>query len=336
MAHKVHTGFEYGTAKCSLAAIQAMESAASTRYNYGSCVRLNIGDYLAFNASILGGHATMIAGGAVFSTAGYQGAVMGFYGDNGSTAHVTVMHNTDGTVSVRRGTTAGTVLGTTTQAFPYNVWHYWEMKVVLHDTTGSVVIRLNNAVILNLTNIDTKNAGTGAVIDFVQFYNTAQHGVKYDDIYINDGSGGVDDDFWGEIAIKTLVPTGAGNSTQLTPSTGSNWSCVDEALNTTPNTSDYVGSSTVGQKDTYALTDLPAGTPTIKYASVGLYSAKSDAGAISAKRVLRVNGVDYTGADLTLAASYQWFWENIRLSPDTGLAWTKAEIDAMEAGIEVA
>jgi hypothetical protein len=335
MAHIVHTGFEYGLAKASIAIIQAMESAASTRYNYGSCIRLNIGDSLVFNSNAGVNHSTIIAGTASIAPSGYPGGIMGFYGDAGGTPHIALTHNTDGTVSVRRGIYNGTILGTTTQSFPYNIWHYWEMKVTLHDTTGSVVVRLNNQTVLNLTNIDTKNGGTGSVIDYVHYYTSAVHGVKYDDIYINDGSGSVDNDFWGDIAIKTLVANGAGNSTQLTSSTGANWSTTDEAFNTTPNTTDYVGASTPGLKDTYSLVDLPAGTPLIKYISVGLYAAKSDAGSISARRVLRVNSTDYTGSDLVLAASYQWFWEYIRLSPNTSLAWTKAEIDAMEAGMEV-
>jgi hypothetical protein len=329
MAHVWHTGFELGTGKCKVANGQALD--ATTRFSYGRSYRLNANEYVQVGAAQGVNHATIITGFAAYES-GYAQDIVRFYGDNSGTLHGSVRHASDGTV---QAIARGTVLATSAGTVSFNAWHYWEVKYVLHDSTGSITVKCDGATVVTITGADTKNGGTLAVINDVYFGSTANHGFYLDDMYINDGSGSSDNDFWGDIAIKTCVPTGAGNSTGLTPSTGSNWSCVDEALNAAPNTSDYCGSPTPGTKDTYAMTDLSGTVPSIKGISANVYAAKSDAGAISGRRLLRAGGTDYAGPDLTLSASYQWFPENVILNPATGVAWTKADIDALEPGYEV-
>ena len=58
------------------------------------------------------------------------------------------------------------------------------------------------------------------------------------------------------------------------------YTLVDDAA---PNTTDYVSSATVGQRDTYGMQDLTAATGTIYGVQLNLAALKSDAGARSIK-----------------------------------------------------
>lgn len=110
--------------------------------------------------------------------------------DAGVTQHITVNVTATGVVEVRRGTISGTVLassaaGVVTAA----AWFYVEAKVKLHDTTGSVEVRVNGVqVIAPTTGLDTKNAGTKTTFDAVRLVGSNTPQFTYDDVYIVTGT----------------------------------------------------------------------------------------------------------------------------------------------------
>ena len=105
-------------------------------------------------------------------------------------------------------------------------------------------------------------------------------GMNFDDLYVCDSAGSTNNGFLGDCRIDTIYPSGAGNYTQFTPSTGSNYTCVDE---TAPNTTDYVDGATVGDRDSYALGNLSAlSSQTVYGVQVNAAILKDDAGSKSA------------------------------------------------------
>lgn len=244
----------------------------------------------------------------------------GTYGD-----HLSFVIDTAGYIHVYRGST---LLGTSDDVIPENTWVYLEIYAKASNTIGEVQIILNGSnEILNLTSIDTLYGGDNVLYDRLILSDTYDaNGVCYDDLYIDNAQ------FHGDCKIHTIYPDGAGNYTQFTPSTGSNFSCVDEA---TPNDADFVEAVTVGFKDSYNFQALDKDY-TIKAIQLNLRAEKTDAGDKQLRGFARIGGTDYNGNTGDLADSVYTYVEKIwESNPETSNAWTKAIIDSAEFGQEV-
>ena len=261
-------------------------------------------------------------------------SLISFWGDAGATQHVTIAVNGSGLLEARRGSSAGTLLATGTTVIAANAWRYVEARVTIADSGGIVQVRVNGATTpdIDFTG-DTKNAGTNTTVDAVSTSNAAS---SVADWYILNALGAVKNTWLGDVAVRTLTPSGDGTSSQLVGSDGNSVNNYQQADEIPPSSADYNGSSTVGQKDTYIVTDLPAAVTTVHGVQVAALMAKSDAGAASAKVVTRVAGTDYAPDTTTLSTTYT---ETIKLwetSPATSTAWSVAEVNGMEIGMEVA
>lgn len=251
-----------------------------------------------------------------------------------SVNHVIVGVNADGSISACRANTS-TVLGTTALGLiSSNTYNYIEIKTTIHDTTGSVTIKLNGAQVLNLTNVDTRNGGN-STLNTVRVQSPASSAdVTFDDLYICDTAGSTNNDFLGDVRVDTIMPNGDGNYTQFTPSTGTtHYTLVDES---TPNTTDYNDGSTVGDRDSYTLGNLSALTSqTIYGVQVNAAINKDDAGSKSAATFVRSNGTNGDGATAVLGTSQVYVSQIYETNPDGAVAWTESTVNAMEAGVVV-
>ena len=263
------------------------------------------------------------------------------HGDAGATPHLTLMSNTSTRVlELRRGDHNGTLLASSSVILSPGNWRYLEMRATINDTTGTCEVRIDGDAtpIINYTG-DTRNGGTSTAFDMVTLRahkggtSGAATGV-FDDLYIADDTGATNNTFLGDVRAVTLRPTGVGTDTQLTP-TGSatNWQNVDE---TTYSTTDYNASATSGQRDTYALSNLPAGTTTVKAVQANIVAAKSDTTPAGARIPVRTSGNLYYGTTTALSTSYLTHYNIHQLNPNTTAAWTPSEVDNLEAGMEVA
>lgn len=327
--------------------IVASTTAVVSRTGGRSFVSGNYGNFLTKIAG-LPAHGTMIFGFAVFHNASNanidplvsltsNGIVVGEL--LGQTQNKWLRYS-------RRDSGTSTTLGTTSNfLLTNNVWLYIELKVTIHSSTGTVEVKINGSTVLNLTNQNTQSnhgsAASGTVDGFVISSNTTigngpsvNNGTfsYIDDFYVCNGSGSTNNNFLGDIKVLTLLPNGAGSSTQFTPSTGSNWQNVDETL--ANGDTDHNSSSTAGHQDLYALSDL-TGSPTVYGIHSKTYVRKTDAGARDVKLLTRTNSTTYAGSANALSTSYQWFSEVREQNPNTSAAWTASNINALESGVEV-
>lgn len=321
------------------------------KYDFGST-----GNYAASTASprIAGSYygdgasgamnKTIAASSRVFAGVGYRAGnfcVLSFFGDSGVTQHITVRrNNTTGRLEIRRGNEAGTLLATGPTALLTGVWNYIEVSCTISDTVGEVHVRLNGSPADEVSYTgDTKNGGTATSIDKVQLSFEGASGLagnQIADYYIaNDTGSAPNNNFLGDIVVRTLTPNNNGNSSQLMGSDGNttnNFQLVDERP---ASSSDYVGSAIAGQKDTYAMADLPGGVTGVYGVQITGTMAKSDAGLAQSRLLLRSGGTDYTGITHTLNTSYQGYYEFFENDPATGTTWTIAGVNSMESGMEV-
>jgi hypothetical protein len=131
--------------------------------------------------------------GFAFRTPVFQSSgntILTLASDTNVTTHTRLWVRSDGAVGVDR---TGTNLATTAAGvLAINTWYYLEMQAKLHDTTGFVIVRVNGTEVVNISAVDTKNAGTKTVYDAVRLgvVNGATGGTNlYDDLYITTGSG---------------------------------------------------------------------------------------------------------------------------------------------------
>ena len=290
---------------------------------YGACLKS------------LGNQSTWIVGHAAKMMGGNE-SVATFW--DGTTCKIQVTTNLDGTLRVNNG--AWTLLGTSL-AIPFNVWIFIEVKVVIHASAGSVEIRVNGDTLLSISGVVTSSAGN-AYANLIGVGQpsgqsgtavSAADGQLHTDWYMCDGTGTTNNDFLGDCVVECLLPTGAGAESQWTPSAGSNYENVDEAL--ANGDTDYNKSNTVGQVDTYAMTDLVSTTGIIYGVQKVNYVRRDNAGSRSVAPVLRISGTDHVGVSSSLGASYGYVREIEEVSPASGVAFTIAEVNAMEYGMKV-
>lgn len=328
-------GFESNEASAyTITGGSSLQWSGTTRFGYGLSIN-RLGGTGAIKKSFTAAGQVFV--GAAFNCTSTGAALpFAFYGDSGATQHLTVKTNTTNfSIEVYRGTSAGTLLASSANnVWSAGTWFYLEVSCTIADSGGTVEVRINGGTspIVTFTG-DTKNAGTNSTVDAVELSSNLTDANRYDDFYICNSSGSSPaNTFLGDVRCVDLIPTGAGSSTGLTASTGSNWQTVDEAP---PVSTDYSGSATSGARDTYATSDLPSGAATVYGARLSTFMHKSDAGVASMKPAMKVGSNVYYGSTQALPTSQTRFDDLFLTSPATSAAWTVSEINGIEIGAEV-
>lgn len=287
----------------------------------------------------LGVQATTLYAGLALRADNPFGVVFLFRAGAGD--HVFIESIPGGALRARRGTWNGPILLTSTPGvIPSYGWCYVEVKVVFDNTSGSVDFRVNGVSVGSTTAVDTVNTANVYCDRFVigAWHNNTANSGAIDDVYCCDDAGSAPFNTWlGEKVIEGLLPNGAGNSTQWTPSAGSNYQCVDE--NPPDDDTTYVASSTVGHKDLYAMTSVKTPPGTIRAVVPWALARQDDAATRVIKTKIRENVTEGSGANHTMTSAYQYYKggavDAFPNNPDTGSPWTEAEVNAMECGVEV-
>lgn len=130
----------------------------------------------------------------------------------------------------------------------------------------------------------------------------------------------------------TLRPTGAGTYTELTPSTGANYTCVDE---TSADDADYVKNPTnsTTKTDTYAMADHTSEVGSISTVEVYWRSKKAAAGAATVTPRLILGGTNSDGSTQNNLTSFATYSQTV--ARPGGGSWSWTDIDGLEAGVIV-
>ena len=289
----------------------------------GNCLQL---DYNQIISKTLDAQATWIVGIAFKTTSLASENLILSLRDAG-TNQCSVRVNTDGTLSVLRGST---VLATSILAISINTWYYIEFKVTIADA-GTYQVRVNGVDWIASGSGDTQ-ATANASANQIALYQAGSYSSYFDDLYVCDGTGASNNNFLGDVRVDALLPSGAGTTTAWTPSTGANYTCVDEAA---PNDTDYVESATANQVDTYAMGNLPYAAGSVFAVQVVDMARKTDAGARSIQTAVRSGASDYYGSTVSLGDTYVAVMKQYDTDPADSAAWTVTKVNALEAGIKL-
>lgn len=228
--------------------------------------------------------------------------------------------------------TGGTVLGTSTYSLNLSTWYYIEFKVYIHDTAGTAEVRVNGSEWINITNVDTKGYASSAYANTWLMRGSSGGYTYIDDLYVLDTNGSVNNDFLGDVKIEVIRPTGAGNSTDFTPSTGSNWQNVDDTTPDDDSTYNYHAPQGLPGTDLFQMGDLTTISGSVFAIQPIMYARKDDAGSADLYSVLRTGGTDYVGSGISLPDSYIYHTDIVEENPNTATAWTVTDINNIEGG----
>lgn len=245
------------------------------------------------------------------------------------TTQVDVRLNTDGTLTVSRN---GTTLGTTSFVLSATVFYYIEITTVINNVTGSYDLRINglskssgsslntrassnnSANIVNLGAVNT-TGGTSPVMDIDDFYVT------------NDGV------FLGDCRVETKLPTGDGATSNFTKSTGAtNFGNVDD--NPANDDTDYNFTASVGI-DLYTYPALSTSAGTVQAVMTLPVLRNDNAGSVTEQSVCRSGGTNFFGTSNVVGSTTYGAYPDIQTTdPNTGLAWTVANVNAAQFGVK--
>lgn len=325
-------GFDAADTSAKWSINSASTSSVSTRFGVGRSLGLGSGG-TRFISKYFPPSAEIYLG---FAASGmYHGSLnniqfLHLYTDGGQTAQLNLVGNLNGSIAIRRGATQ---LAITAAGVVLTGWHYIEFYAKVDATAGAVELRVDGVTAAAFSG-NTKSGGTSNNIDALQFTNSGSIlGGLIDDFYMLDSTGSAPyNTFLGDVRIHVSVPSGPGNSTQLTPSVGANYTTVDELPYSA---TDYLSGTSPGLKDTFAMTDLPAGISTVFAVQTNVIAKKTDAGPVGVKSVVRSGGSDYASSNIVLN-SYDTTHSVIRTqNPATSSAWSVSAVNNLETGVEI-
>lgn len=257
--------------------------------------------------------------------------------DQDGTRQLTLREKTDGALALYRGdpTTTGTLLATSA-AISFGFWIYIELKVIVHPTTGSYELRVNEATQFSASNVNTQET-IRRNIERVEVNGRATNGGSptnhyVDDYYIANLSNPMPVGlFFNNTKIEFVSPEGFGDVTGFTPvGNASNWQNVDERAHNSD--TDYNYSATLNASDLFTMQNLSAGSGDIRGFHVTYVARKEDALTRWEAPLIKTGGVTYKGGNDSLTTSYVHYYEVWPFNPNTSTWFDVAGINSIQAG----
>jgi hypothetical protein len=211
-------------------------------------------------------------------------------------------------------------------------WNY--VEVVVTFATG-VKVYVNERLVINYV------GAIGFPLGQMAFGNPYFSGfveASFDDFYVTDSVGPAPyNDRLGDTHCINVIPANNGALSQWVNSAGTsvnNYSYVDEIP---PNVADYVTSATIGDKDLYQVSVLPAGYDMLATQNI-VYALNDGSGLPPALQTTTrgILGADRDDASYVPPSSVAGHASDIYTVDADGNALTKAGIEGSQIGVKVA
>lgn len=201
----------------------------------------------------------------------------------GGSTQVGVGVMSSGQLFVYSGTHSN-VLATSAQGLGATTWYYIELRATIDAVGGSVELRINGSPWISVAGADTRYTAN-AWTDELSLAGWNEDN-RFDDLYVCDTAGAINNDFLGDCRVITLAPDADGTTNDFTPlGGGANYAEVDDGASGSDEDTSYVSASAVGAKDLYGYPTLGAAPGAIKGVAVTTRARKTDAGIRSFKTI---------------------------------------------------
>ena len=191
----------------------------------------------------------------------------------------------------------------------------FEADVVISSTVGSIVARINGVQVLNATGLNTQSTANNT-FGIINFGSAAY---VYD-VYLATGGGMLG------VPYSPYSPPIANASVQFTPSTGTNYTCVDS---TTFQEVIYNLAASSGLTDLFTVNTITGAAPL--GVQFKILAARDNTGAANVIPVYKLGSTVTSGPTFALSLTpmlYTW----MALTDPNGNPWTTANYNALEVG----
>ncbi len=226
----------------------------------------------------------------------------------------------------------------TSSTFQLDQWYHFELQVDVLTAAATYELRQNEQSIMSGTGANLANSGSNNA-DAIGFALATASG-RLDDIHVinslnTDGAGVIS--FQGDCCEVEVTPTSNGHEQNFTRSTGSSNVANIDDLSTVASSADYNHSDVNGDEDYYGFSDLPSTglgnligiKVTASLAMAGVGSRVVGYRSYTSATEFPLGDVPVSGTSVVELPVFS------SLNPDTGIAWTKADVDGAEFGVEV-
>lgn len=225
----------------------------------------------------------------------------------------------------------GTIVGSAFGPFlQVDRWTLVEMKVD-NVNSGTATVLIDGVTVISVSATDFLNA-SATIPNAVRFFDGVSS-LYVDYFYVCDTSGSAPfNDVLGDMRVETVIPDADGATANWTASAGSNYQCVDDALGSYNDDTDYISSSTTDQDNFVSMGALSAASGDILFSLHTALARNDGSGSIA----LRTDsgGTISASADKTLTTAYAWKRMFDFTDPNTGSAWASVTpLNSAEWGV---
>lgn len=274
----------------------------------------------------------------------YGGPTIQVYDAIADAPQLTIVFCPNGVIKVFRGSngrsgTAVLLANSAPGSFQENEWFHFEMKPIIDSAAGGIEIRINTVPKIQLVGANTQ-ATSAAYFDSISLVTIANNNDHYhysaDDLFVNDTTGAEMNDWAGNLRVKSqfMIADGALDQFSIGGSSpaATHWQSV---LNQLLDDSEYVYSPNVGDIDLYT-PDPNLNAPLVRVVQIRMALRQDDATQRVARAVLRSAGANYEGSiDQYTNQTFTFYKDRWQLNPATGVTFTGAEVNAIQAGLKV-
>jgi hypothetical protein len=324
----------------------ATADVALGRFDFGNALSWDVAAQNGLHGYVMpiGAHAaTSYFGGALFIHSDASNGVfptLAVYDGVADIAHVWIQFAANGVIKIFDGT--GTLLANSDPgAFQEDEWFHFEIKTLVATSGGTCEVRINTVPWVQLVGANTQ-AATSAYADCVMigYRSTSVASPKIhfeiDDVFVNDDTGSENNTWSGNLRVKTqfMIANGATDNFTIggTSPAATHWQSV---LNGNMDDTKFEYSSTIGNIDLFT-PDPNLNSPLVRTVQVRMGLRQDDATQRMAHGMLRISGTNYEGTtDQYTNQTYTFYKQRWELNPATGVSFTGAEVNGLQAGVKL-
>jgi hypothetical protein len=276
-------------------------------------------------------HDTMISGVNWYCNHVRNTSIISFYDGNAIGMEIRKQDNVSELQLFRAGVLVATTSGL---GISVSTWYNVQMKVKCHDTLGEYEVKVDGVTVLSATGVDTKGSGGHDYHDICVLRAFASRAPSFDDWYVCDGSGSINNDFLGVCKVVRIDPDGddTANWTTSTPS-ANHYENVSGTV--TDDDTSYLEETSANTTDLFDYEDL-SGYDNILGIQVCTDCKETDATSYTIKTPIESGGNQYDdSAQLIGSPNYRTRVRIEGTDPDTGSLWTESGLNAAKFGVKV-
>jgi hypothetical protein len=262
--------------------------------------------------------------------------------DSAATAHLTFRLLSTGLVEVRRGTSSGTILTTSTYVYPISTWADFALKWTIADAGGVCQVRFNGAPVADIAFTgDTRNGGVASVRYIVlgvldTAINSSGLPYYFDDFVVQDTTGSAPENDWlaaPEVLYAYPIASGSASGFTIggTSPAATRW---ESLIQVPPDENSTLVTSSVSGDQLLMEYDDPASGGDI-YAVLPGFRAKSTRGSLDLRPVHVSAGTVVSGTSTQMNPTYASYFPDVYHRAPSGALWTDLVLSGTQFGFEI-